>query len=396
LAFRSTALSAAAAFALGGVGFAVANLLLARTLPPVEFGLISLIFGLVNLGAQLGPLGADGAVNRKRIRPTLWLLRRAFLASLLVALVIGFLSQMAYGLAIGLVVIILIGVVAGGLTLVAAAIYQSRQSFLVSLILMQAANLVLLAVAVLAVAMNSADPILPLACFVGGYVCSSILGWRALLRSAETTADGATCFGWLEPLSYAGVNAAGLVLTTLERMMVPKVLSLEDLAIFGVMAAVVIAPFRMLQLGIGYTLLPRLRATAGLSERRRLVRDEAVVMGLVVFCGAIVVYILAPLAVDLILAGKYELHRSLLFAGLLTSILRAASGFTKGTVTALCTDRELAVLNLLMWVAVVLAIVGGVIGAQWGLVGVIYGTSVGWVSRILVSAAITARHLLHG
>lgn len=330
LAIRSSALSAAAVFAVGGAGFAVANLLLARSLPPLEFGVVSLLFGLVNLGAQLGPLGADGAVNRKRVRPTLWLLGRTLVTSLLVALVIGLASWIVYGLAIGLVGLSIVGVVSGGLTLVAAASFQSRQSFLVSLSLTQAANLVLLAAAVSAVAVNSPSMTLPLACFVGGYICSSILGWGALLHSDRVVGERSSRFGWVEPLSYAGVSAAGLVLSTLERLMVPKVLSLEDLATFGVLAAVVIAPFRMLQLGIGYTLLPRLRAAASFAERRRLVRDEAIVMGLVVLGGAIAAYFLAPLAVDLMLAGKYELHRELLLAGLLTSMLRAASGFAKG------------------------------------------------------------------
>jgi O-antigen/teichoic acid export membrane protein len=381
------------AFALGGAGFTLANLLLARSLPPLEFGLLSLVLGLLNLGLQVAPLGADGAINRARIRPTPWLLGRAFLASVMVALVIGLVSRMIYGLAIELVTIILVGVVTGGLTQVAAASFQSRQSFAISLFLTQIANLVLLAAAVLVLAAHLGDAIVPLVCFVGGYVCTAILGWRALFRSDRVVEEDSTRFGWIEPLSYAGVNAAGLVLLLLERLMVPKLLSLEDLATFGVLAAVVIAPFHVLQLGIGYTLLPRLRAATGFAERRHLVYDEAVVMGILVLGGAIVVYFLAPLVVELVLAGKYELRRDLLLAGLLTSILRATSGFTKGAVTALCTNRELAALNVLMWVAVLVAIVGALIGAHWGLVGVIYGTSLGWAVRTLVSAAIAGHHL---
>jgi O-antigen/teichoic acid export membrane protein len=395
LAFRSSGLSAAAAFALGGAAFAVANLLLARSLSPLEFGLFSLIVGLLNLGVQLAPLGTDGAINRARVRPTFWLFRRAFAASLMAALVVGFLSQMIYGLAVGLLGLIVVGVVSGGLTLVAAAIFQSRHSFVVSLCLTQLANLALLAAAGLAVRAHSVGFIAPLVCFVCGYVCASVFGWRALLRSDRVTADDSIRFGWVEPLSYAGVNAAGFVLSSLERLMVPKVLSLEDLATFGVMAAVVIAPFRMLQLGIGYTLLPRLRAAPDLAERRRLVRDEAVIMGAVVLSGAILISFLAPVVVNLVVAGKYELPRNLLLAGLVTSVLRAASGFTKGAVMALCSNRELAVLNVLMWVAMVLGIVGALVGAQWGLVGVIYGASLGWLTHILASAAITGRHLLH-
>ena len=64
-----------------------------------------------------------------------------------------------------------------------------------------------------------------------------------------------------------------------------------------------------LQLGIGYALLPRLRAATGLTERRQLVYDEAMLMGVVVLGGAAVVYFLAPLVVEVVLAGRYELKR---------------------------------------------------------------------------------------
>jgi O-antigen/teichoic acid export membrane protein len=124
------------------------------------------------------------------------------------------------------------------------------------------------------------------------------------------------------------------------------------------------------------------------------VYDEALLMGVVVLAGAIIVYFLAPPVVDIVLAGKYELTRDLLLAGLLSSILRTASGFTKGAVTALCSNRELAVLNVLLWVTVGIAVAGALMGAQWGLVGLIYGTSVGWAIRTLVSALIAGRHLV--
>ena len=96
---------------------------------------------------------------------------------------IGLFSRIVYGLAIDLVAIILVGVVAGGLTQVAAATYQSRQSFAISICLTHIANLVLLAAGVLVFAAHLADAIVPVVCFVVGYVCTAIVGWRALFRS---------------------------------------------------------------------------------------------------------------------------------------------------------------------------------------------------------------------
>ena len=55
-------------FGLGGVGFALGNLLLARALPPAEFGVFTLFLALVQMGASLAPIGLQGQVNRHPMR----------------------------------------------------------------------------------------------------------------------------------------------------------------------------------------------------------------------------------------------------------------------------------------------------------------------------------------
>ena len=50
---------------------------------------------------------------------------------------------------------------------------------------------------------------------------------------------------------------------------------IHDLATFGVLAAIAGSLFRVLSMGVGYTLVPRLRAAGSVLERRRLVAHEA-------------------------------------------------------------------------------------------------------------------------
>ena len=56
-AFYSPTLRSAATLAAGGVGFGLANLLLARVLPTIEFGVISLLLSFIQVGAAVGAPG---------------------------------------------------------------------------------------------------------------------------------------------------------------------------------------------------------------------------------------------------------------------------------------------------------------------------------------------------
>jgi O-antigen/teichoic acid export membrane protein len=185
------------------------------------------------------------------------------------------------------------------------------------------------------------------------------------------------------------VSAAGFLLVQLERLLIPQLLSLDDLALFGVLAAVAMAPFRCLQMGVGFALLPQLHAARTVAARRRLLLQEGGVVVCVLFLGSVVIWYLTPHIVDWFLAEKYHLSPALVLAALIVSILKVLSAFARATVTALCSTQELAYLNILSWSAVAGAVAGAIFGARWGLTGIIYGVGVGWVCRGLASAYFT-------
>ena len=100
------------------------------------------------------------------------------------------------------------------------------------------------------------------------------MGWSLLFRERHAKPAHSVDFPWSEALSIAGLSAAGLLLIQIERLMLPHLLPLEDLATYGVLAAIAGSLFRVLQMGVGYSLLPRLRAAPGVIERRRLLFKE--------------------------------------------------------------------------------------------------------------------------
>ena len=62
--WSSPTLRSVAVYGAAGLGFAGANLILARVLPPDEYAVVTLVMALLNLGFFVAPAGLDGVVNR--------------------------------------------------------------------------------------------------------------------------------------------------------------------------------------------------------------------------------------------------------------------------------------------------------------------------------------------
>jgi O-antigen/teichoic acid export membrane protein len=394
--WRSPALAGALFFGISGLGFAAGSLLLARVLSKTDLGILMLAIALIGLGYQLAPLGSDGVINRRQVDFGVPLLWRMVGTSTLAGLVFFLVSHLAYHLGGPISLLVSIGVVAGGLNLVAAAKFQSLQQFLISLTLSNSLNLTIVLVSILALVFHAEALWIPLSLIVLGYIVSASAGWYAILRMRRSDSGPFEPFDWGEALSYAGVHLAAVVLTQLERLLIPGLLSLEELATFAVLAAVTIAPFRMLQLGVGYTLLPRMRAASSVEERRRLLFQELLMTGSVVVIGVAAVWMFAPLVAWLFLGDKYILSPALIGAALVSGTVRVLTGFTRATASALCSNRELAYLSGLMWLSIACAIAGAAFGSRWGLVGLIYGAAIGWIGQLAVSASVAVRHFRTG
>jgi O-antigen/teichoic acid export membrane protein len=363
------------------VGFAAANLILARALPPVQYALVTLVVALVNVGYALAPVGIDGMVNRRSLEAGPQLLRRVLLATTVTGLVFALAGALAYQTSPGLTAMIFVSTAVGGTLMVAAAKFQSEQRFGLSLALYQSPNLVILVAALATVAAGVRQAWLALLIMTLGWFPFAIWGWAILFRERHGKAERSAAFPWKESLSFAGIQATGLLLVQLERLVVPHVLTLRDLATFGVLAAIAGSLFRVLQMSVGYTLLPRLRAAKDVRQRRLLVAKEARLVGGVVLLGSAAIWVVTPLVERWLLAGKYHLAGSLVLAAVVSGVAKVFNAFTRSTASALATPRELSAVNLLGWASLGVAVVAAVVGARWGLAGLIYGVALGGVAR---------------
>jgi O-antigen/teichoic acid export membrane protein len=391
--WRSPTLRSVVVYGFSGLGFAGANLILARFLPTAEYALFTLVIALSNLGYSLAPAGVDGIVQRRNMDAGPTLLRRTLAASIVVGLILVIVAEASYQMSLPLLLVLFVSTVAGGAMAVAGAQFQSERRFGISLALTQSPNLALLVAALVVIAVRDRDALLPLVITGLGFLLAGWYGWRVLFRERASKQSQEHWFSWSEALSFAGLNAAGLLLIQLDRLIIPRVLPLHDLATYGVLAAIAGSLFRVLQMGVGYTLVPRLRGAASVPERRRLITHEAKLVGGMVVAGSAVIWFVTPLIERWFLGGKYHLGGSLLLAALVSGVAKIMNAFTKSTVTALATPAEVSLVNLFGWASVVLAVVAAVLGARWGLAGVIYGVGFGWLVRALTALYVTLRHL---
>jgi O-antigen/teichoic acid export membrane protein len=391
--WRSATLRSVAVLGLSGLGFALANLVLARALPTEEYAIVTLVVALVNVGCPLAAAGVDGVVNRRRLEAGPRLLRRLSHALVPVALVFSAIGAVGYQTSLPISLIVLLCTMAGGAVTVAGAQFQSEQRFGISLALHQSPNLILLISAAWVVAAGSHRAETPLAVWTAGSLVSAALGWSLLFRERHAKPYRSVDFPWSEALAIAGLAAAGLLLIQLERLVLPYLLPLEDLATYGVLAAIAGSLFRVLQMGVSYSLLPRLRAAPGVVERRRLLLKEARLVIGVAALGSLVIWVATPRIEEWFLGGKYHLSAALVLAAVVTGFAKVLNGFAQSAVSALADARELSLVNALGWVAVGVAALGAVAGARWGLPGVIYGVGLGWVMRASVGLYLSARHL---
>lgn len=380
-------------YGAAGVGFAGANLILARVLPPVEYGIFTLVTALANLASSLAPVGLDGIVLRRHMVAGPGLLSRVMLVTTPVGLGFALVGALAYHLSPSLLAILVVSTIAGGAMVVASAQFQSDQRFGLSLALIQSPNVVLLLAAVVVVAVHGTEAWLPLLIATVGFIAAGLYGWQVLFRERHGKPQETHLIHWGEAFAFAGMQASGLVLIQLDRLVIPNVLPIQDLATFGVLAAIAGSLFRVLQMGVGYTLFPRLRAAMDVPARRRLIAHEAQLVGAIVLLGSAFIWVVTPLIERWFLAGKYHLAGSLVLAAIVAGIAKVLNSFSKATVSALGDARELTLVNLAGWASVGVAVPAAVFAARWGLVGVIYGVGLGWLLRALAAFYLTMRHL---
>jgi len=390
---RSSALRAALVLGGGGLALAVGNLLLARFLPPAEFALFSLAFSLVMMGISIGPVGADVILARHKVIPDARLHRQILLTSTLTSLVIVVFAILMYPFRWGLLACIFVASVAGALKTIPVGYYRSEQKFGIALMLTSSTNVSVMVAALLAWWMQSRSALWPCIAMALTLLVSGAIGWRSVSALGASAGSG-PLYSWREGFSAMSFSALGMILGTLDRLVIPDLLGLEVLATFSVLTTVVGSPFHMLYQGVGYTLLPALRNAPTRERRLRVLRHESFVIGLCCAGAALAVLWTTSYIVTYVLADRYHIGPELIWAVVMVGTLKVAGSLMAAVVNALGTGRQLAHLSAIGAIAVLIALAGAFVGSRWGLAGLIYGVSTGWLFRALATARLAMPHLL--
>jgi len=403
-------------------------------LPEEEYGRVALFLAITQLGITLGPIGIDTLINRHRLGASGSLLGRVAFTSVVVGVLLAATAFLFYGFGAGLAAVLALTVLGAAVNRVGGAFFQSKQKFGLSLFLILVHNwIVLCAVPVVLLAdraLPGGPSALPAAMTVAtGYVLMAALGWRKSFalrrehaaagteraaggtgRAAGGTgrADGrkeaaAAGTGGAEPhslesstllregLAVVGVQVAVAAFFQLDRLLIPNLLSIRDLAVYAVVSAIAASPFRMLQTGLGFALLPRVRACTSREAIRRLIKHEVIVAVSMAAAAAVVVVLVTPWLISMLLDSRYEFRMSLLYALVIVGFVRVWNGISGAVVSALASARQLVAFNACSWGSLVLAA-----GCAWaarggGLTGVVYGLGVGWLASAVAGTLIGAQ-----
>jgi hypothetical protein len=392
-AWTSPALRAAVALTLGGGAFALGNLILARVLPKEEYGRVSLALAIVMIGILTGPLGAQVIVNRHRTDPGRRLLARTISTSGLVGLALTLGAGALYPLDLPLLGAMLCAIIAGGSNLVAVGHYQSRQRYTLSLVLAASSSLSLLTAGIVSAIFRPTTAFVPAAVFAACLWVSPSIGWWNAFRDRGDLAYPDPPFPWGEGLAAVGTIGAGMVLATIERLVIPRALGLPDLATFSVLTTLAGSPFQMLNQGVGFALLPSLRGARHAADRRHMLEQELlVVVGACALSGLIVWWV-TPIVLHHVLVGRYLLPGSLILAAIAVGALKPLGAVAVSAVNAVGSARDLAVLGGIAWAACAVGFLGAWLGVRWGLTGLVYGVGAGWLLRAAASGWLASSSL---
>lgn len=381
-------------FGLSGLAFAVANLILAHELPVENYAILSLLVAIVMFASSLGLLGADGIVNRHTIAPDRHLFSRILMTASTVAVLSAITAVALYKVPGHLAALLCLTIISFASTFFSAAYFQSRQRFGLSLACGNSFNFLLLSVALVLVASRSHSIFFAmslLAAIQSIFAVVAVLAVRSEFKGVVSDYH----YSWREALAIVLMTASSSMLVQLERLVTPRLLTLEDLATLGVLLAIVGPPFRLLQITLGYVLLPVLRAADGRAERISLIAKELALAMLIIVLLWITLWYVTPILQQAFLSEEYALSPQLILAALVAGTAKGLSGIARAGVTAVSSIRAIEVMGAIGWICVLASIAAAYYLSNYGLAGVVYGVTLGWILRLIASAVLIHHQLRH-
>ena len=378
---KSESLRSAIGFGAGGAGFAAGNILLARIMTPAQFGVVALVLALNQFGVTFGPIGLEVVANRHRPRVDRRLASYALSTAVVTAIIGASIGALYYQLPLRIDLLLLAMIVGSATNRVCVSLFQGNQRLKPAMALSQVSNYVLLAAALLAIAFSMPNADFILGCMTLSFLVSAAIGWRVAFRSLnESRRELSLSLALKEGLAALGVGVGVQILMQFERFAIPKVGSLEMLGTYAALAAVAGSPFRMIEMGNAFTLLPRLRTALTAAQARALVVRESLTALAVCVLSSVAILIAAPFVFETLLRGKFSIGYPLIMATILVGFVKVWSGFATTVTTACGSSRMLVAVSVLTWISLLLAAAAVLAGSAHGLVGILDGVGTAWLA----------------
>jgi hypothetical protein len=383
-------LQSAAMFAITGMGFVIATLAYGFFLDTDEFGHCVLMLALCLSAVQAAPAGLNALVVRYNLRSDGSALVVGMAMAGLLALISASVAYFIYDFSVRDIAVLAFAVVAGGTAVAAKSALQRRQHFKRATLLWQSANAgLLLAVVLMALGWgrNHWMPVL-----MAGLVMllTGTLAWSSVLR-APTDGKRLSWKYWSQGVSFAGLGMSTEIFWQLDRLLLPPLLSYDDLALFALLAAIALTPFRMLEMSALSTLAPRLRQAAP-DDRLRLLLIDVVLLAVLCAAAGVVLVLVGPWIYGVLTSGPAA-EVSVVVAIIVSGFLRVLVALAQGVAVAFGTSHELGKVHVVSWLSVGVAVAGAAILENQGLEGVVYGVACGWTFKALATFGLTLRHL---
>lgn len=377
---------------LSGLAFAAANIILASVQTIDDYAIFALVVAVITLSSRIGLLGADGMVNRHDIAPDARMFYRVASTGLIAGIFTASIMFNYYDVGISIAFLLIIAVTMLAIIFFAAAYFQSRQDFQLSLILLNSFNFVLLAVALTAMANLWQGTLALLVLTTVLLVLVAIFCVVVVIHKYQSVVSGFE-YDWREAVAYVSIVGSASVLVQLERLLTPQLLELKDLATLGVLLAIVGPPFRLLQMTLGYVLLPKLRAARGPTETKLMIKREVGVALAFLVPSWFFAWVLVPIIDSYFFGDKYQLSAMLIFSVIFAGTAKVLNGIARASVAALASAKEMEAIGISGWIGVALSIAGAYYGASFGLGGIVYGVSAGWIMRLIIAVMFVRKYV---
>jgi len=387
-----SSLFAALGFGLSGAAFTLGMLLLARVLPVEAYGRFTLAVALFNIFGLLTPMGVDQLFLRGPMRAGRGLLAFLILSGLVVGGVVGAVTGLLGGLHRVEAWLTALAIAGGGLVAATSTGLRAWEMPGASMLLAISASFILLLAGALTVLLGIKHGATPLAIFAAGNIVFGAIGWSLLRCGAKDGDVGHPARRWREAGSMLGLVALGTLSLQIERIVIPILLDLRDLALFGVLASVAIFPFRLLASGVGFTLAPRLIG-AEPARRQAIVLVEARPLLAVIIVATAGLAVCGPLLATMVTGGLYAIGPALVFAACVNGVGKVAMAFPRAMLTAAGSPADLVLLNGWGVVGLALTVSGALAGAAYGITGLLWGATLGGAIPTLFTLHLAWRRL---